>query len=123
MRILIIEDNVSDVEWMRHLFDDSFEVKVAYRAQEAIKVGAEFQPELIISDWNLHDIMDGIEVCKTIIEKCAAPIIFVSGSPIEDLQIASKALAPLKVLSKPVDHDELLRLITEVKQSCHEVVH
>lgn len=117
MRILIIEDNTADAEWMKRLLEESLQVEVAYRAEEAIKIAAEFQPDLIISDWNLHDTLDGIEVCTTIIEKRAASVIFVSGSPIEDLKIAAKALAPLKIFSKPVDLDELALLIADIAKT------
>lgn len=90
---------------------DDHEVVVAHSADKGIIAGLKFQPHLIISDWDLKEKMDGVGVCQKILQHHKAIIIFVSGYPLDQLNEASEALAPLPILEKPIDIDNLISLI------------
>ena len=111
MKILIIEDDLDASLALEYLLNDGNEVFKANNAREALEIGFRIQPDLIVSDWDLNDEIDGVEVCKRLSERHTCVIIFVSGSPLDELKKVSEALAPLHVLTKPIDTENLLRII------------
>jgi CheY-like chemotaxis protein len=114
LKILIIEDEVGATSMLTALLGDSHEILVAYTGKDAIKIGLKSKPNLIISDWDLKDEIDGIEACRQILEHHKAIVIFVSGSPVEQLKEAAEALAPLHVLTKPLNLSYLSALIQQI---------
>ena len=111
MKVLIIEDDVDSATVLKELLQVNHEVIVAHTANDAVSAGIQNKPNFIISDWDLKDEIDGIEVCRQILEQHKAEIIFLSGSPLDQLKKRSTALSPLSVLSKPIDFDHLLTLL------------
>lgn len=114
MKILIIEDDIMSAAVLEQLLAYQHEVKVSHSAQEAICLGVECKPDLIISDWDLDDELDGVTVCKKILESHKTNIIFVSGSSLERLQKVAENLAPLHILNKPIDMKMLTTLLSSI---------
>lgn len=118
MKILLIEDDRDAACMLKLLLEDNHEVFVAYTGKEAIDIGLKHLPNLIISDWNLEGEIDGVSACKSIVESHKAAIIFVSGSPIDQLKEVAEALVPLHILSKPIDLNNLSELIQNIAKDC-----
>jgi len=117
MHILIIEDDPSSAYLLQQLLTVSeHEIKVAHSEDEAIKIGIDWDPKLIISDWDLKEGGDGVEACREILKHHKASVIFTSGSAIEQLREAAKALAPLHILTKPIDIENLSALIKKIHE-------
>ena len=114
MKILIIEDDPDTAMMLRLLLETQHEVLVSYNGNDAIKTGLQFKPELIISDWNLKGEIDGVAACKQIAEGINPIIIFVSGSPLEQLREVAEGLSPLHIFSKPLDFDHFFRVVEKI---------
>ncbi|MDQ0062317.1 response regulator transcription factor [Paenibacillus harenae] len=77
-KVLVIEDDVmmSDMLSM-YLSEEGYSVAQAYRADDGIKLAAEFGPDLVLLDLMLPDL-DGMEVCAVIRKRSNVPIMILS---------------------------------------------
>lgn len=62
---------VDDVETYRKylalaLEDENYEVRAAAGGAEAIELGNNFQPDVLVVDWMLNSKLDGLSVCKAL---------------------------------------------------------
>ncbi|NLN82911.1 MAG: response regulator transcription factor [Firmicutes bacterium] len=77
-RILVVEDEKPIAEIIQYnLEKDGYQVKIAYDGEEALRLAAEFKPELILLDIMLPKL-DGITVCKRLRETEIIPIIMLT---------------------------------------------
>ena len=76
-KILIVDDEEMMTELLSdHLRDCGYDTLVANSSRRAISL-LQLQPDLIILDINMPEI-DGLELCKSIRNHIACPIIFVT---------------------------------------------
>jgi DNA-binding NarL/FixJ family response regulator len=66
-KILIVDDHPVVVEGLKMVLTD-YECKTASTGKECLEILRSYDPELILLDINLPDI-NGIDLCKTILEK------------------------------------------------------
>ena len=69
-KLLLVEDDENLAYMEKSCFEDiigGYEVKTAVNGKEGLKVWQDFQPDVIVSDIDMH-IMDGIEMVKKIRE-------------------------------------------------------
>ena len=77
-RILIVDDDENIAELISlYLLKECYDTKIVYDGEEAIKVFADFDPQLVLLDLMLPGI-DGYEVCKYIRQSSQVPIIMLS---------------------------------------------
>ena len=63
-RVLVVDDNIDSADSITSLLEASgHDVKVAYSAEKALEMAAEYQPEIMLLDIGLPE-MDGYEVAK-----------------------------------------------------------
>ncbi|MBD2025999.1 response regulator, partial [Leptolyngbya sp. FACHB-711] len=109
-KILVIDDDPLICLTVKKLLQhDGHEVMTAANGQEGIEQAKQFQPALIICDWNMP-AMDGLEVCRQIKAEPRLTttffILFTSRMAIED-RIQGLNNGADDFLSKPVDFGEL----------------
>lgn len=77
-KVLVIEDDVmmSDMLSM-YLSEEGYSVMQAYRADDGLRLVADFVPDLVLLDLNLPDL-DGMEVCALIRKRSNVPIMILS---------------------------------------------
>ncbi len=112
-RLLVVEDEpVPRLLLGKILQKRGFEVRAAAGVQEAIEIGAEFRPHVLLADWLLKDDFTGGQVAETLREADPAlRVIFISGLPRDALEPKVRHLHPCRVLEKPVQPDELTAII------------
>lgn len=77
-KILVVDDEPEITELIgMYLSREGFDVHTTDNGSDALKLQQKLQPDLIILDIQLKQL-DGIEVCRTIRERSAVPILFVS---------------------------------------------
>ena len=79
--ILIIEDNKENIDGLRAILDDDYDVFVAINGSGAINLLKTTQPDLILLDIGLPD-MDGFDVLERLrkLKGCEnIPVIFITG--------------------------------------------
>jgi CheY-like chemotaxis protein len=96
---------------LKQILEPEHDVLIANNGEQAVETALTFEPSLIISDWKLEGGIDGVEACRQIMAQKKTTIVFLSGSPIQQLMELSDALSPLGVLSKPVNLKTLSSLI------------
>lgn len=116
-RVLIIEDNVDVAETLSELLKiNGHEVAVAYDGPEGLVRAREFRPEILLCDIGLPQ-MDGYEIARAFRRDNDLKSIFLvamTGYALpEDLQQAAAAGFDCH-LAKPVDFDELDRVLGEL---------
>jgi CheY-like chemotaxis protein len=120
LRILIIDDN-SDSAMSEQILLGFYghEVAVAYSGSAGLELAREFRPEVVLCDIGLSDV-DGYQVARQLKQDPAtasARLIAVTGyGSDEDRQRCAEAGFAL-VLTKPVEPDELQRVLVEQPKS------
>ncbi|MGL1904426.1 MAG: response regulator [Fibrobacterales bacterium] len=78
--ILLVDDSKQNIDAMKELLNDSYELYLASNGREAIKIAYDKKPDLIILDVIMPG-MDGFEVCDTLKKNQSTqeiPIVFMS---------------------------------------------
>lgn len=115
-RVLIVDDDpVCTMFLSRFLAKDGHEVKTTTRGDEAIRVGREWCPDVLVADWLLKSEHDGVDVARGVYAHCPnIRIVFMTGLPADQLQESLEGLPVLRVLEKPLQVDGLLAEIRSV---------
>jgi two-component system response regulator len=124
-RILLIEDNPSDIELIMHWFKKEGIaplVHVLYDGSEALQYLHQTSPislpEIVILDLKLPKI-SGLEVLKQMrsqeMTKKIPVVVFTSSNEVHDVEICQQFGMDLYIV-KPVNHEEFKRSLGEVIQ-------
>lgn len=63
--VLVVDDEKVLLKVMeRLLLAKSYEVLTAMKAQEALDLALKHRPEILITDYNLKDTLDGLDICR-----------------------------------------------------------
>ncbi|AOZ49525.1 diguanylate cyclase domain-containing protein [Chromobacterium vaccinii] len=104
-RILVVDDQTTNILLIRELFKDECEVFMALDGEQAIAQCLSLKPDLILLDLVMPGI-DGFEVCrrlKTDPHTRSVPIIFVSAQREEADEVRSFELGGVDYIVKPVN--------------------
>ncbi|MGR9105765.1 MAG: response regulator [Gammaproteobacteria bacterium] len=119
MKVLVVEDNTSArVALVAYLRNLGCQVKDAATGREAIDLGMEFRPDLLISDWDLDGLCDGVRVAEHLVASTPKPeVIFITGMAREPLRKRAKHLDVIAIFAKPIDLKGLGLLIRSIQSS------
>ena len=107
-RILIIDDEPQITRVLRAaLSGQRYDVRTANDSQEALRVFAEWAPDLVITDLIMPDI-GGVEVCRAIRETALTPIIVLSVRDQEQAKVEALDAGADDYVTKPFRTQELL---------------
>ena len=107
-RILIVDDDENIAELISlYLLKECYDTKIVYDGEEAIKVFADFDPQLVLLDLMLPGI-DGYEVCKYIRQSSQVPIIMLSAKSEDADKILGLNIGADDYLTKPFNPLELV---------------
>ncbi|CAK0773530.1 putative two-component system response regulator [Gammaproteobacteria bacterium] len=104
-RILIVDDDPSNITTMAGVLPDDYQLIVATNGLDALETAASEQPDLILLDVNMP-AMDGYEVCRKLKENpalCEVPVIFLTAlNEVKDEQKGLE-LGAVDYMTKPVN--------------------
>jgi PAS domain S-box-containing protein len=113
-RVLVVDDSVDAAESLAMLLEsEGHEIHKAHDGADAVRAAERVRPDIVLMDIGLP-ILNGYDACRRIRDQAwGAPIVMVAitGWGQEDDRERSNAAGFDLHLVKPVDHDELLRLI------------
>lgn len=125
MRILIVDDSVATLAIIKRALDKfgyrNLTIKKANNVVKALSIIGEWQPAIVLTDWQMPDIT-GLSLVKEIIKR-ELPIKIAMITTVDDTEQISQAMAAGAnfVLSKPFTDqelfDKLLPVVQEVEQS------
>jgi diguanylate cyclase (GGDEF)-like protein/PAS domain S-box-containing protein len=120
--ILIVEDEKIVARDLQLALEDlGYQVAaIADSGQLAIQHATDLQPDLTLMDIRLAGKMDGITAAKTIIDKLAIPVVYLTAHSDETTLSRAKETRPLGYLVKPFEEQEL-RATIEIALTKHEM--
>lgn len=107
-KILIIEDNVLTLDELEYRVSEmGYDVDTAVSANEAIRKVKTFNPDLILSDINLGEGIDGIDTIKQINKDKNIPVIYITAYDDNNTLKRAEITEPYAYILKPVREREL----------------
>ncbi len=121
-RILIVDDEISNIEIMNALLEDDYDVCFATSGRQALDTARIAQPDLVLLDVLMPDL-DGFQVCrqfKSDVLLADIPVIFTTGLGDTADEMKGLSLGAIDYVTKPIqpailrarvgNHVELKRL-------------
>lgn len=118
-KILVLDDRpvICDSIQMR-LAMEGHEVRTAYAGDQAIDLGYLFEPDLLISDFDLKGEYDGLEVCEAIHHaNNKTKMILMSGYSLSEIEGRLERQCLFSMLEKPFCVDKLIELVDQALQT------
>ena len=109
-RILIVDDNATNVDILRRLLRKDFDLATAASGEECLSMVPTFKPQLVLLDIMMPG-MDGYEVCRRIKSGAIGEfvqVILVSGKGSTAERVKGYEAQADHYIVKPFDHEELL---------------
>ena len=101
LKMLVVEDNIEIIIYLRNIFDTCFDIKTAKQGLEGLACLEEFHPDVIITDIMMPEL-DGIEMTRRIkdnFETSHIPVVMLTAkSAIEDQIIGIESGAEAYIL-------------------------
>jgi len=115
LRILVVDDEPIYREYLdRFLCHQGMGVRTAETGMEAIAIGREFRPDVLLVDWMLRSEMQGIEVAAALQKILPAlRILLMTGFSSADILEAATGVGVEGILEKPFALSDLFRAIEE----------
>ncbi|MDR2092951.1 MAG: response regulator [Azoarcus sp.] len=111
--ILVVDDNLSSLEYIRRQLQDDYRVIMATSGAQALKVCSKMRPDLILLDIEMPD-MGGFEVLERLGETAALatiPVIFLSANHDVETEIKGFECGAADFIAKPANKSILLHRI------------
>tara|TARA_Y100000034_G_scaffold74848_1_gene89916 strand:+ start:4330 stop:5322 length:993 start_codon:yes stop_codon:yes gene_type:complete len=102
--ILVVDDEPANLRVLKQILQDNYRLAFAKSGEEALRLTASKQPNLILLDIMMPD-MTGLEVCKTLKSSpltSAIPVIFVTALNHETDEAQGFELGAVDYITKPV---------------------
>jgi DNA-binding response OmpR family regulator len=121
-KILIAEDETNARTALVAFFESQgFEVRWAADGQDAMRIGAEFHPDVLISDWLLEGECSGVSLARALARaESRLAIIMLSGYPLPELRAITGDLHVEAYMEKPIS---LFELNAIVDRATHKTEH
>jgi two-component system OmpR family response regulator len=114
-RVLIVDDELSYRDYLeRYLARDGYEVRTAASGPEALRIGEEFQPDVLLADWMLKDHMHGLEVAEAL--RRSNPdlrVLLMTGFPSSEIREEASRAEVTRFMEKPFGLEEVAAAIAE----------
>jgi len=111
IRILVVDDEPQITRVLRRsLSSKGYEVQVAEDGEEALKVCAQWKPDLIITDLSMPG-MSGLELCRRIRKFSSVPLLILSVKGEEKMKVEALDTGADDYITKPFGMDELFARI------------
>jgi DNA-binding response OmpR family regulator len=114
-RVLVVDDEPSYREYLdRFLTREGYDVRTAASGQEALVLGKEFRPRVILADWMLKDHIHGLEVAETLREGTPElRILMMTGFPSSEIRKEAARANVFRFLEKPFGLKEVARAVRD----------
>ncbi len=109
-KILAVDDDPTNIEILKELLDEDYNLKTAATGEQGLEVARDFQPDIILLDVMMPGI-DGYETCRRLREDTAlqhTKIVMVSSRAMESEQLKGYEVGADGYITKPFDGDEFL---------------
>ena len=102
------------------LSDRGHSVETATDGPQAMNLLERFLPDFLIADYLLGDEIKGTDVARSLqVKKPDAQVLLVTGFPADMVKNDARGIGHLRVITKPVDLDEVEALIADGGNGAH----
>jgi CheY-like chemotaxis protein len=112
-RVLIVDDNPTNLEICHEILDGEFQVMTAYDCLEAIRIASHYGPQVVLLDVMLPGI-DGYETCRRLRRLPGmreALIVMISAKAMPTERAEGLDAGADAYITKPFDHAEFLSVV------------
>lgn len=115
-RILIVEDEpIVAMELQETLEPAGYEIcGTIDGADDLLAAVQEKSPHLILMDIRLRSFLDGIDAVQRLRLFNKIPVVYMTAWNTQDVRKRADATEPAAFLTKPIDPDELLKVVVQV---------
>jgi DNA-binding response OmpR family regulator len=115
-KILVAEDDTNAREALVAFFEiQGCEVRWTAYGEDAIRIGGEFHPDILITDWSLAGKCSGVSVARALARgEPRTAIILVTGYPAAELRAITADLEVEAYLEKPLSLFELNSIVDRI---------
>jgi YesN/AraC family two-component response regulator len=112
-KVMIVEDEaLTSLDLAMQLGDHGFIIcQQAATGEEAIRIAAEEEPDIVLMDVNLPGTVDGIAAAETILARRPVVFVFMTGYSTAEEMARIHKLQPLAYLIKPISLDDVMPLM------------
>jgi len=118
--LLADDDRVIRVTLAKNLRQYDFDVTEAGSGKEAVKIGCELKPDLVIMDFQMPDIT-GVEAAQELRDKADVSCIFLSAYSDDEFVAKAANAGALGYLVKPIDVQHVLPTIESAMHRAEEI--
>jgi DNA-binding NtrC family response regulator len=121
-RVLIVDDEPSYRDYLtRYLTREGYEVRSAASRDEAMSVGREFEPHIVLADWMLKDQVHGLQVGVALREVVPGlRILLMTGFPSSEIRDEARRAEVHHFLEKPFGlgevRDSIASAVAEMRE-------
>ena len=120
LNVLCVDDEIDILTATEILLTDmGCEIVTAMDIQEVKYSISDFQPDIVIADFRLANNLNGIHVINTVRERYPRVAALLLSGDTDPTRIQEAAEASVKLLTKPVNKEELQREIAKAVVSTH----
>jgi len=118
-RVLVVDDEKQYCENLSLcLTSEGYEVITACTSEEAIDVGRDFRPDVLVADWMLRSDDDGLDVSRSLRDQFPElETVLITGYPSVELHADARKSNVFEVLEKPFELDDLLSVVQYAARS------
>ena len=120
--ILVVDDNPVLLRSVKAMLDNIYTVSVAISGEQALKMIAKKQPDLILLDYEMpgYDGKNTLERIRGELGMTDIPVIFLTGMAEKESVVDVLALKPAGYILKPPVKDKMIKEIEEALQKKQE---
>lgn len=117
-RVLVVEDEPSSLDAVRRFLEfRGHDVSAAATAAEALEVAERFNPQVLVCDWQLNGVADGVDVADSLQRRHKLAVIMVTAHRLETLKekVRRFAVEVSAYRRKPVSLASLAEIIESLE--------
>lgn len=122
VRVLVVDDEKQYCENLGLCLSiEGYEVVTANTSDEAIDLGKDFRPDVLVADWMLRSDEDGLDVSRTLATQFPKlETVLITGYPSVELHSDAHRSKVFEVLEKPFELEDFLSVVQYAARSAGE---
>ncbi len=122
VRVLVVDDEKQYCENLGLCLSiEGYDVVTASTSDEAIDLGKDFQPDVLVADWMLRSDEDGLDVSRTLATQLPKlETVLITGYPSVELHSDAQRSKVFEVLEKPFELEDFLSVVHYAARSSGE---
>lgn len=120
LRVLVLDDDdATRLAIGQYLEHCGHSVALASTVDDAIAQAESTHPQVVVCDWRLSELRDGIDAARILTKEHDVQIVFVTAHSLVDLKRHFEGITPARCLRKPISLLELSAAVSAAGAAKH----